>query len=175
MLANIYDPYYEKGIKNDSSGSMASAQLLLESVMHPGFITNNRMDVVEVNAEGAAFLKAVCEVKFLDNINLLRQMFLNEGVRTKIENWEVVSKKIVSKLRYNLAKAPSDRYIYNLVDELCLISQEFKVLWDEHDVIESDFGMVCFSGIDSEYREYSHKSYPIGCDGNVSVNLLLAC
>ncbi|MGM4910652.1 helix-turn-helix transcriptional regulator [Rhizobium sp. 768_B6_N1_8] len=67
--------------------------------------------------------------------NVLRMLFCNPGVRNVQHDWETVARFVVGAFRADAARAGATSEIAELVEELCLASQEFKAIWQENEVI----------------------------------------
>lgn len=66
--------------------------------------------------------------------NVLRMMFGNPQVRAAQHDWESVARFVISAFRADAARAGAMSEVTQLVEELCLMSSEFKALWLENDV-----------------------------------------
>jgi hypothetical protein len=66
--------------------------------------------------------------------NVLRMMFLDPRARAAQYDWESVARFIVGAFRADAARAGASAEVAPLVDELCLASPEFRVLWREVEV-----------------------------------------
>ncbi len=66
--------------------------------------------------------------------NILRFIFLDSRVRTVQYDWESVARFVVGAFRVDAARAGAASEVEPLVDELCRLSPEFRVMWRENDV-----------------------------------------
>jgi hypothetical protein len=66
--------------------------------------------------------------------NILRLIFLDPRVRAAQYDWESVARFVVSAFRVDAARAGAAAEVEPLVDELCRLSAEFKVMWSDKDV-----------------------------------------
>jgi len=64
--------------------------------------------------------------------NVLRFLFLDPRARAAQYDWEGVARFVVGAFRADAVRAGAD--VEPLVDELCRLSPEFKMLWQENDV-----------------------------------------
>lgn len=66
--------------------------------------------------------------------NVLRFVFLDPCVRAAQYDWESVARFVVGAFRVDAARAGAAAEVEPLVDELCRLSPEFKVMWRDNDV-----------------------------------------
>ncbi len=66
--------------------------------------------------------------------NILRFMFLDPRARAAQYDWESVARFVVGAFRVDAARAGAAAEVEPLVDELCLLSPEFKAMWRENDI-----------------------------------------
>jgi transcriptional regulator with XRE-family HTH domain len=103
---------------------------LLESWDHaPAYVVNHRLDVLAKNATAAALYKGL---KYNDN--LLRLALLNPAAREFYLDWELDTHSKVAHLRAAAGTNRDDSALLELVEELSQGSEEFRRLWDRHDV-----------------------------------------
>jgi transcriptional regulator with XRE-family HTH domain len=106
---------------------------LLDGLGVPAFVLGRRMDVLAANPLAAALHARG---------NMVRQVFLDEGARVFLPDWEAVAAETVAYLR--LAADPEDPELVELVGELSLRSEDFRRLWARHDVKAKSFGVKRF-------------------------------
>ena len=66
--------------------------------------------------------------------NILRFIFLDPRVRAAQYDWDSVARFVVGAFRVDAARAGAAEEVEPLVDELCRLSPEFKVMWRDNDV-----------------------------------------
>ncbi|OZI61770.1 helix-turn-helix transcriptional regulator [Bordetella genomosp. 11] len=66
--------------------------------------------------------------------NILRIVFLDPRARALQYDWESVARFVVGAFRVDAARAGAAAEVEPLVKELCLLSPEFKAMWDANDV-----------------------------------------
>ncbi len=69
-----------------------------------------------------------------DQRNMLRHIFLNPRARDVNRDWESVARSVVAGFRADAARAGALAEITALVEELCLLSPDFKAMWRDNDV-----------------------------------------
>ncbi|MFC6093547.1 helix-turn-helix transcriptional regulator [Saccharothrix lopnurensis] len=68
--------------------------------------------------------------------NMVRWMFTDPTARIRFADWESDAQDIVARLRTVPARRPHDARLARLVVEMKRLSAEFRLWWEEHDVIE---------------------------------------
>jgi transcriptional regulator with XRE-family HTH domain len=108
-----------------------SVELLLASwPTTPAFVHGRRLDVLAANAAASALVPGV----LTPGVNLVRAMFLDPSVRTLFDDWERVAASAVARLRGVVGADVDDPQLRTLVDELSGSSEDFRRLWERHDV-----------------------------------------
>jgi transcriptional regulator with XRE-family HTH domain len=111
-----------------------SVQRLLESMAGTAaFLRNGRLDILSANQLGSALYAPA----FLDPVrpvNLARFIFLDRRSREFYGDWDGIAHAAVGSLRAEAGRDPYDRALTDLVGELSMRSQEFRVCWAAHDV-----------------------------------------
>jgi transcriptional regulator with XRE-family HTH domain len=111
-----------------------SVQRLLDSMTGTAaFLRNGRLDILAANQLGSALYASA----FLDParpVNLARFVFLDPTSTEFYRDWDGIAHATVGSLRAEAGRAPEDRALTELVGELSLRSQEFRVRWAAHDV-----------------------------------------
>jgi transcriptional regulator with XRE-family HTH domain len=111
-----------------------SVQRLLDSMTGTAaFLRNGRLDIVSANQLGYALYS----LAFLDParpVNLARFVFLKRRSRQFYRDWDGIAHAAVGSLRAEAGRDPYDRALTDLVGELSVRSQEFRMRWAAHDV-----------------------------------------
>jgi len=92
------------------------------------FVRNGRLDILAANRLGYALYSPV----FLDPVrpaNLARFIFLDDRSAGFYRDWDGIAQQCVGSLRAEAGRDPYDRALTDLVGELSLRSQEFRVRW----------------------------------------------
>lgn len=111
-----------------------SVQRLLDSMTGTAaFVRDGRLDILSANQLGYALYAPA----FLDParpVNLARFVFLDPRSMDFYGNWDGIAHAAVGSLRAEAGRDPYDRALTELVGELSLRSQQFRVRWAAHDV-----------------------------------------
>jgi transcriptional regulator with XRE-family HTH domain len=111
-----------------------SVQRVLDSMTGTAaFLRNGRLDILAANQLGSA-LYAPAFGDPARPVNLARFIFLDPRSTEFYRDWDGIAHAAVGSLRAEAGRAPYDRGLTELVGELSVRSQEFRVRWAAHDV-----------------------------------------
>jgi transcriptional regulator with XRE-family HTH domain len=97
------------------------------------FVRNGRLDILSANRLGYALYSEVFANPDRP-ANLARFIFLDGRSREFYANWNGIADAAVGNLRAEAGRDPYDRDLTDLVGELSMRSEEFRVRWAAHDV-----------------------------------------
>lgn len=109
------------------------ARILDGMTQVPALVQDSRLDVLAANPLARALYAPV----FADAarpVNLARFTFMDPQARTFWGAWDRVADDTVAMLRTEAGRDPYDRALSDLVGELSIRSEEFRVRWGAHDV-----------------------------------------
>ncbi|MFD3444541.1 helix-turn-helix transcriptional regulator [Microbacteriaceae bacterium 4G12] len=134
-LARSFAPQRRTAPKKPASASAtASLQYLLDAITGaPAFITNTRMDIVAANPLGYALYSDMYRGSVRPG-NHSRFIFLDPRAQDFYPDWERAASVNVAILRRDAGRNPHDRGLIDLVGELSVRSEEFRIRWAAHDV-----------------------------------------
>ena len=109
-------------------------QRVLDSITESAaFVRNGRLDILSANRLGyALYSEAFANPD--RPVNLARFVFLDRQSRTFYADWEGIADAGVGSLRAEAGRDPYDRDLSDLVGELSMQSEDFRVRWASHDV-----------------------------------------
>ena len=107
----------------------AGIRQLLDVIGLPAFVESRIFDVLAANRLATALLPAIRPGE-----NRMRSVFLDEGERAALPDWDKAIGGMVAAFRASLGTDTSDPRIAQLVGELSLASEPFRRLWARHDV-----------------------------------------
>src|SRR6266702_485924 len=107
------------------------------------FVRNGRLDVLSANRLGYALYSEVFANPDRP-VNLARFIFLDGRSRDFYVDWDGIADAAVGNLRAVAGRDPYDRDITDLVGELSMRSDEFRVRWAAHDVRQYRSGSQYF-------------------------------
>jgi MmyB-like transcription regulator ligand binding domain len=100
--------------------------------LSPAFVRTATWDLVAWNRAAAVVLGHDGAVA-AGQRNILRRLFCDPQVRAQ-PDWDGFARFAVAVFRADAARAGAAKNVEALVDELCLLSPEFGVLWRDNDV-----------------------------------------
>src|SRR5438270_1858493 len=107
------------------------------------FVRNGRLDILSANRLGyALYSEAFANPE--RPVNLARFVFLDTRAREFYADWDGIADAGVGSLRAEAGRDPYDRDLADLVGELSLRNDEFRVRWATHDVREYRTGTQPF-------------------------------
>lgn len=107
---------------------------------NPALIRTATWDVVAWNRAVAVMLTDYSALPPSQR-NILRSVFLDPSYRDLQDDWESVARFVVGAFRVDVARAGASLETTRMVDELCLLSPEFKSMWQENDVSRHTEGL----------------------------------
>lgn len=99
----------------------------------PALIRSAIWDVVAWN-RGIAVLMTDYGALPPERRNILRMLFLDPAAREAQYDWESVAGHVLGAFRVDVARAGASDDVKAFVDELCLLSPDFKRMWRENNV-----------------------------------------
>ncbi|MDL5206418.1 helix-turn-helix transcriptional regulator [Streptomyces sp. ALI-76-A] len=121
-----------------------SLQWTLDAVTAgPAFVRNGRMDILAANQLFRAFYTDLYATPG-NQQNLARFTFLDPSSRRFYPDWDAFADVSVAILRTEAGRNPRDKYLHDLVGELCTRSDEFRTRWGTHNVRHHGTGTKYF-------------------------------
>jgi transcriptional regulator with XRE-family HTH domain len=108
---------------------------LVSRMEFPAMVSGRRLDVLAANPIARALLCG------LNEPNMARYAFLDDGARVLFADWDAVAQDTVAILRAAAAEDPDDAQLVELIGELSVHSAAFRKLWARHDVKAKTFGV----------------------------------
>jgi transcriptional regulator with XRE-family HTH domain len=105
----------------------------------PAMVTSRHLDVLAANSLATALHGA-----YVRGDNLVRSLFLDPAARERYPDWDEVARDTVAALRAAVGPDLDDPHLTDLVGELSLKSDRFRLLWARHDVREKTHGTKRF-------------------------------
>src|SRR3954452_9942747 len=108
-------------------------QVMLDAMSGvPAFVRNGRLDILAANALGRALYSQIFDSPE-QPANTARFFFLDPRAAAFYPEWDRVAHDVVAILRAEAGRDPHDRDLGDLIGELSLRSETFRVLWAAHD------------------------------------------
>jgi transcriptional regulator with XRE-family HTH domain len=109
-------------------------QLLDDLVTRPAYVLNLRWDVIAWNAAADSLFDF--SSRDLSDRNLMRMVFADPGMRPRLPRWQEEAPRLLAQFRSDLASAPDDPAMLDLIDELKRLSPDFR-RWIEQPSMDS--------------------------------------
>jgi transcriptional regulator with XRE-family HTH domain len=121
-----------------------TVQRLLDTITESAaFVRNGRLDILSANRLGyALYSEAFANPD--RPVNLARFVFLDQRSRDFYADWPGIADAGVGSLRAEAGRDPYDRALTDLVGELSMRSDDFRVRWASHDVRQYRTGTQTF-------------------------------
>jgi transcriptional regulator with XRE-family HTH domain len=111
-----------------------SIQLILDGMASvPALVRNSAMDVLAANTLGLA-LYSPAFASPVRPVNLARFCFLDPAATSLYADWDAFADANVALLHTEAGRDPDDRYLTQLVEDLCTSSEAFRVRWTAYEV-----------------------------------------
>ncbi|MFI2200049.1 helix-turn-helix domain-containing protein [Streptomyces sp. NPDC020192] len=104
-------------------------QLIDDWPRNPAYVQNRYSDCLAANALATALTP-----NYRPGVNLLRAVFLDPAERALRRDWEDLTAEGVAALRSEAGADTDDPRLRDLVGELSLRSERFRILWARHEV-----------------------------------------
>jgi transcriptional regulator with XRE-family HTH domain len=105
-------------------------QLIASWPSTPAFVHGRYMDVLAANGLASALAPTI----LIPGVNLVRATFSDPEVQSLREGWEAIARGVVARLHGLVGTDVDDPHLAELVDELSASSEQFRRLWERHDV-----------------------------------------
>lgn len=99
----------------------------------PAYVRNTRMDILAANDLCTVLYDGVLDPQYMP-VNVAKFVFLDDRSKTFFEDWDTMADQVVSNLRTEAGRAPTDRALSDLIGELTTRSDEFSTRWARHNV-----------------------------------------
>jgi hypothetical protein len=97
---------------------------LIDQLALPAFVARRYLDVLASNPRAYAL-----STNFVVGRNLLRQLFLDAAERDVHADWDAATAGVVGGSRQIAGGEPGDPHLSAIVDDLCVRSERFGVMW----------------------------------------------
>lgn len=131
-------------------------QLMDDLASRPAYVLNLRWDIVAWNAAADDLFRFSQRSPAL--LNFMRMVFADPQMRNCIANWQDDAPKLLAQFRYDLAVAPDDSSMLNLVEDLKDQSHDFRRWWDmpDREKPRRGIGSVLKDGV--ERMDFRHET-----------------
>ncbi|MFK3839653.1 MULTISPECIES: helix-turn-helix domain-containing protein [Serratia] len=166
LLFNRERPLASAAIQSD----IETLQFYIESfVLTPAYFLDARLDIISPNFLARKLITGTAaDVKVL---NLARVVFLDKEARNRYGTWREKAEDTAAMLRFAIALFPQDPYLFDLHAELYERSDLFRMLWNQHRVLEKTNGYRPLFHPDGTMLETSYETFTL--NQNPSLRLVV--
>jgi transcriptional regulator with XRE-family HTH domain len=130
FLHSLARPKLARSGPRQTERAPASIQRMIDSwPTTPALVHNRHMDVLAANAINVAI-----NPDFHPGANLLRAIFQHPETRGRYGDWDEVARSAVARIRLMVGPDVDDPWFAGIVSELSARSEDFRRLWNRHDV-----------------------------------------
>jgi len=147
--------------------SPALQQILDDLNPTPAYVMGRRYDYLAWN-KAADGLFAISEVSSLYERNLIWRLFTSPTMRER-PSWEQIARSTLAEFRATNARYPGDEWFEELIEDLKLVSPEFRRWWPHHDVRSSLDGYKVMEHSTLGRLEFEHLTLQVLSDPDVRI------
>lgn len=107
--------------------------------LQPAYLKNFLWDIVHWNSAASFVFGDFADVP-LEDRNVALLTFTESRFRGSMIDWEADAMRLVARLRADFARSAGDRRFSALIDRLSTQSEDFRLLWGKHAVLETGAG-----------------------------------
>ena len=174
-LARAARPNAHRGPRQRPDGLPREVGWLLDAMtMSAALVTDGRLDVLAANALARALYAPMfgsATTAGRGGANVAVHLFRDPGARDFYVDWAGAAAAVVALLRAEAGRHPRDAGLSALVEELRSVSEEFRALWETHDVRIVNRGVKAFRPPGAGPIELSYFSFGLPDTAGPSVLL----
>ncbi|WP_313573790.1 helix-turn-helix transcriptional regulator [Brevundimonas sp.] len=129
--------------------------LLNDLTTRPAYVVNLRWDVIAWNPTADHLFDFTNRAP--TDRNILRMVFADPAFRRRLLHWLDEAPKLVAQFRYDLASAPDDLAMAALVDEIKLVSPDFRRWFEQPSMEHPARGISAILSPDAEPYGFLHE------------------
>lgn len=133
-----------------------SIQQLLDDLPRPAYVQNLRWDMVAWNAAAEALFEL--EAKSREARNVLRMTFANPEMRHRLCTWDDDAPRLLAQFRYDVAVAPEDPAMMALIEEMKVLSPDFRREWDTPGNAVAQRGIGSVLDVKGQEQDFHHET-----------------
>lgn len=131
-------------------------QTLLDDLARPAYILNLRWDVIAWNAAADGLLGLADRES--GERNLLRLVFADPALRRRLPGWRQDAARLLAQFRCDLAAAPEDAAMQELIEALSRLSPDFRRWWESPDQEGYARGIGRLLDTEGTPRDFDHET-----------------
>ncbi|EWH00183.1 helix-turn-helix transcriptional regulator [Halomonas sp. BC04] len=131
-------------------------QTLMDDMAKPAYVMNLRWDVIAWNATADALFDF--SARQPGERNMMRLMFADPALRRRLPEWRQDASRLLAQFRCDLAAAPEDPAMQELIEALAKLSPDFRHWWEQPNHEAYRYGIGTMLDADANLREYEHTT-----------------
>lgn len=170
-LADKLDPH----IKTPIEAPVTEFQSIADAVKTPAYILDRQWNAIAWNLQAERLFVGWLdrESMVMPSRNLLRFIFFKPSARTLIVSWKARASRIVAEFRAECGKYADHTPFKELIDELSAQSEDFRQLWNSHNVIDREGGERRFMNTQNEQSVYEQVTFTLASRSDLKLIILL--
>ncbi|WP_341279255.1 helix-turn-helix transcriptional regulator [Paenibacillus sp. FSL H8-0537] len=132
-LMELWNPHMPEAVSSLTTTLNPQWQDIIGQLSYPSFISNEKTQVLAWNEAASVTIADFASWPDSERI-MLRLMFLDEGFRRRLVNWEEFARFSVAVFRTYYDKHQGDPWFKQLIAELLEESKLFEEMWEEHHI-----------------------------------------
>lgn len=126
-LHELAGPARRQRVRADEQAVRPSQQWVLDALHGAGaYVVGTAVDLLAWNRLMCELFAVDLDALPADERNLVRVLFLDESIRSRLRPWEPFARYVIGGLRMHVARHPDDPRMAALVEELTARSREFR-------------------------------------------------
>ncbi|TQV78752.1 helix-turn-helix domain-containing protein [Exilibacterium tricleocarpae] len=134
-------------------------QLLDDLTARPAYVINLRWDVIAWNATADGLFHF--STRELAERNIIRLVFSDPDLRRRLPEWRKDAPRLLAQFRSDLAGAPEDPAMLNLIEDLKKLSPDFRQWIEQPDMESYRRGIGTLMSENSERRDFTHETLTV--------------
>lgn len=134
----------------------AMIQTLMDDMARPAYVMNLRWDVIAWNVAADALLDF--SAREPGESNMMRLLFADPALRRRLPDWRQDASRLLAQFRCDLAAAPEDPAMQELIEALTKLSPDFRRWWEQPNHEAYRYGIGTLIDADSNRKKYQHTT-----------------
>nr|WP_300306145.1 helix-turn-helix transcriptional regulator [Halomonas sp.] len=137
-------------------------QVLMDDLPRPAYVMNLRWDVIAWNAAAERLIGF--SGRELHERNMLRMVFADPSLRRRLPEWHRDACRLLAQFRCDLAAAPEDPEMQELIEELTRLSPDMRRWWQKAELDAYSYGIGAIQDkdpvqdSDSMRQDFDHET-----------------
>ena len=134
----------------------AHVQTLMDDMTRPAYVMNLRWDVIAWNAVADGLFGF--SDKGTAERNMMRLLFADPALRRRLPAWQQDAFRLLAQFRCDLAAAPEDPAMLELIESLTRLSPDFRRWWEQSNHEAYSYGIGAILDTEAKLQKYEHTT-----------------